>query len=405
MPDQTADQSNEQPLAGIRVLDIATILGGPVAATFLADFGAEVVKVEEPKTGDLLRQFGRSYKGVSLGWLQEARNKKAITLNLRTEKGQALLRQLAAKADVVVENFRPGTLEQWNLDYAALAALNPGLVMLHVSGYGQTGPYRRRGAFDRIVSAFAGLTYTSGFADGPPVRQSYPLADYMAAALGAFAIMMTLYHRDRSGGIGQEIDLALYEGLFRSSGAMLMAYEKFGQVPSRTGNSSPGVCPAGNYETADGVWVTIHAGTDALWRRICVLMQQPGLAEDPRYAASQDRQIRHKEVEGLVALFVSKQEATPLLAALEKAEVPAERLYTIADIAADPHYRARNIAHLDDARVGSINMIDVLPKLSRTPGRIRWAGPDKGQHNAEIYGSLLGLDADQLAALRRDGVI
>ncbi|HUN51818.1 MAG TPA: CoA transferase [Candidatus Sulfotelmatobacter sp.] len=400
-----ADRTDNLPLAGIRVIDIATILGGPVAATYLADFGAEVIKVEEPKTGDLLRQFGRSLNGVPLGWLQEARNKKSITLNLRSAEGQALLKRLVADADVVIENFRPGTLAQWNLDYPVLAKLNPRLVMLHVSGYGQTGPYRRRGAFDRVVSAFAGLTYTSGFADGPPVRQSYPVADYMAAALGAFAIMMVLYQRDRTGGPGQEIDLALYEGLFRSSGAMLLAYEKFGEVPTRTGNSSPGVCPAGNYQTADNIWVTIHAGTDALWRRIAGVMRQPELAEDPRYATSRDRQARHKEVEGLVALWVAKQPAASLLAALEQADVPAERLYTIADIAADPHYRERNIATLEDARVGALSMIDVLPKLSRTPGRVRWAGPDKGQHNGEIYGERLGLPPAELERLRRDGVI
>jgi crotonobetainyl-CoA:carnitine CoA-transferase CaiB-like acyl-CoA transferase len=405
MTAQSADQVDDLPLKGIRVLDIATILGGPVAGTFLADFGADVIKVEEPKTGDLLRQFGRSYEGVPLGWLQEARNKKSVTLNLRSDKGQALLKRLVAKSDVLIENFRPGTLAQWHLDYPILSAINPDLVMLHVSGYGQTGPYRRRGAFDRIVSAFAGLTYTSGFADGPPVRQSYPVADYMAAAIGAFAVMLALYHRGRTGGGGQEIDLALYEGVFRASGAMLLAFEKFGQVPGRTGNSSPGVCPAGNYQTADDVWITIHAGTDALWRRICVAMGQPELADDPRYATSRDRQSRHKEVEGLVALWVAKQPAAPLLAALEAADVPAERLYTIADISADPHYRARNIVHVDDPRVGPVTMIDVMPKLSKTPGRIRWAGPEKGAHNREIFAELLGLDSSAMQALADAGVI
>ena len=394
-----------QPLGGIRVLDLATVLGAPVAATLLGEFGADVIKVEEPTTGDVLRQFGPRYADRPLLWLQEARNKKSITLNLRLPAGQALLRRLAARADVVTENFRPGTLDGWGLGYESLARENPGLVVLRVSGYGQTGPYRHKGAFDRVASAFAGLTYVSGFPDGPPVRQGFALADYLAAAFGAYAVMLALYHRDRNGGGGQEIDLALYEGILRSSEGLLTAYQKLGTVRERSGNGNPGVCPAGNYRSRDGAWVVLNAGTDSLWERLARVMGGEGLAHDPRYARSQDRVARAGEVDGLVAAWTATLPAAELLRRLEEAGIPAEKLYSAADIAAAPHCRQRNIVEIDDPRVGPLAMVGVVPKLSRTPGRIRWAGPDKGQHNAEVYGGLLGLGAEDLATLQKDGVI
>lgn len=397
--------STEAPLAGIRVLDLATVLGAPVAATLLGEFGAEVIKVEEPTTGDLLRQFGPSYAGQPLVWLQEARNKKSITLNLRHPRGQAILRQLAKRSDVLTENFRPGTLDRWGCTYEALAQENPGLVVLRVSGYGQTGPYRHKGSFDRIASAFAGLTYTSGFPDGPPVRQSFALADYLAAAFGAYAVMLALYHRDRNGGGGQEIDLALYEGIFRGSEGMLTVYRKLGIVRERLGNRNPGVTPAGNYRAGDGAWVVINAGTDALWGRLAKVMGGDELARDPRYARSGDRVARADEVEELVAAWAETLPAAELLRRLETAQIPAERLYTVADIAADPHYLERSIVEIEDPRVGTLAMVGVIPKLSKTPGQIRWAGPDKGQHNAEVYGALLGFAAEDLEALRAEGVI
>jgi len=393
------------PLTGIRVLDLATILGAPVAATLLGEFGAEVIKIEEPTTGDLLRQFGPRAEGRPLLWLQEARNKKSITLDLRLPRGQEIFRRLAASVDVVMENFRPGTLDGWGLSYESLSRENPGLVMLRVSGYGQTGPYRAKGAFDRIASAFAGLTYTSGFPDGPPVRQSFALADYLAAAFGAYGVMVALWHRDRNGGGGQEIDLALYEGIFRSSEGMLTAYRKLGMVRERMGNQNPGVCPAGNYRTRDDAWVVVNAGTDALWARLAALMGRGELATDPRYAGSQARVARAGEVEGLVGAWVAAWPAAEVLRRLEGAGIPAEKLYTVADIAADPHYRERNIVEIDDPRVGAVAMVGVIPRLSRTPGVIRWAGPDKGQHNAEVYGGLLGLGPEDLASLGVEGVI
>ncbi len=397
------DDERPLPLAGIRVLDVATVLGAPVAATLLGEFGADVVKVEEPVTGDLLRQMGPRVDGRPLIWLQEARNKRSVTLNLRHARGQDLFRRLAARADVVTENFRPGTLEGWGLGYEALAATNPGLVMLHVSGYGRTGPYRAKGAFDRIASAFAGLTYTSGFPDGPPVRQSFALADYLTAAFGAYGVMVALWDREQNGGRGQEIDLALYEGVFRGSEGMLTAYRKLGVVRERMGNRNPGVCPAGNYRAADGAWIVVNAGTDSLWARMAELMG--GEACHERYARSADRIARGDEVEDLVTRWMATVPAAEALRRLEAIGVPAERLYSVADISADPHFQERNIVEIDDPRVGPIAMVGVVPRLTATPGEIRWAGPDKGQHTAEVYGEWLDLGPDELAALRADGVV
>jgi len=390
------------PLAGIRVIDISTVLGAPVAATLLAEFGADVVKVEEPTTGDLLRQFGQAVNGVPLNWMQEARNKKSITLNLRHVEGQELLKRLLADADVLVENFRPGTLDKWNLGPAVLRAVNPRLIVLRISGYGQTGPYRHKGAFDRVASAFSGLTFTTGYPDRPPLRQSFALADFLAASYGAYAVMLALYHRDARGGAGQEIDLALYEGILRSSESMVTAFTKLGVMRTRTGNRNLGVVPAGQYLTKDQVWLSMHAGTDALWGKLAKLIG--GKATDPKWKASRARQAEGDAVEALVENWVGTRESAALLVELDRAGIPAERLNTVADIVADPHIRARNLLEWNDPRTGPVTVIDVVPKLSATPGKMRWAGPDKGQHNDEIYGSL-GLDQAALARLKAAGII
>jgi crotonobetainyl-CoA:carnitine CoA-transferase CaiB-like acyl-CoA transferase len=389
-------------LDGVKVIDIATVLGAPVAATLLAEFGAEVIKVEEPRTGDLLRQFGAQKAGVPLAWLQEARNKKSVTLDLRQPEGQALLKRLLADADVLVENFRPGTLDQWGLGREALKSINPRLVVLRISGYGQTGPYAHKGAFDRVASAFAGLTGSSGYPDRPPVRQSFALADFLAASYGAFAVMLALYHRDVHGGPGQEIDLALYDPILRSSESMLTIYQQLGQIRGRTGNRNPGVVPAGQYATRDGRYVVAHAGTDALWAKLAVLIG--GAALDPAFKTAEGRRQAGDQVEALVEQWCAGFDAADLMAKLEAAGIPAARLNDAKDLIEDPHVRARNLVEWDDPRLGKVAMVDVVPKLSATPGRMRWAGPDKGAHNAEIW-ARLGLDAAEIEGLKEKGVI
>ncbi|WP_393059522.1 CaiB/BaiF CoA transferase family protein [Streptomyces sp. LN549] len=392
------------PLAGIRVLDLSTVLAAPVTATFLGDFGAEVVKIEEPARGDFTR--GTATGGRSPYWAQEARNKKSVTLDLRTERGRNLVRDLIPHFDVVITNFRPPTLRAWGLDPDTLSALAPDAVLVYVTGYGLTGPYSDRGSFDRIASAFAGLTHVTGDPDRPPVRSGYSTIDYMAAYLGAFSVVTALYHRDTRGGGGQVIDLALYEAGFRSSEDALTSYATTGRIRERLGNRNPQIVPASDFTTSDGRRVSLHAGTDPLFRRLAALMGTPELAEELRYAT---RAARAEHAEGLyaaIADWVATHTADDVTKLLSDADIPASPLMSIADIAVDPHYRERGtLVTVDDPEFGELPMVAPLPRMSRTPGSIRTTGPALGAHNAEIYQGLLGLDAEDYAALDADGVI
>jgi crotonobetainyl-CoA:carnitine CoA-transferase CaiB-like acyl-CoA transferase len=388
------------------VLDLATVMAGPVAATTLADFGAEVIKVEHPERGDTIRGLGGG-AGAELFWLQEGRNKRCVTLSLSHPEGQELLARLARQSDVLIESFRPGTMERWNLGPERLCAENERLVYVRVSGYGQTGPYSERGAFDRIAAAFSGVTYASGYADRPPVRPGYALADYMTASWNAFAIAMALYHRDAQGdGRGQVIDLALYEPLLRASEAAAVVYDRFGLVRERTGNRHPAAVPGGLYETADGAWLVLFAAPDHLFRRLAQAMERPELADDPRYQHAGQRRKHADELEAEVASWLADQSADEVLERLLDARVPAGRVNSIADVFADPHIAAReNLVAVADGRGEDVRMVGVIPKLSRTPGRIAHAGRALGADNAAVYGELLGLSEESIRALRERGVV
>ena len=396
------------PFDGVRVLDLATVMAGPVAATTLADFGADVIKVEEPTRGDTVRQL-RGGAGAGLFWLQEGRNKRCVTLDLRKPEGQQMLARLAEKSDALIESFRPGTMEAWGLGPERLCEENPRLVYARVSGYGQTGPYRERGSFDRVAAAFSGVTYASGYPDRPPVRAGFALADYMTATWTAFAIGMALYHRDRDGngeGRGQVIDLALYEPLLRASEATTVIYDRFGAVRERTGNRHPAAVPSGLYETRDGAYVTLFAAPDHLLQRLAGAMERPDLPEDPRFASPGARRRNAAELEKEVERWMAGLSAEEVLAKLERAKIPASRVNSIADLFADPHVAAReNIVSVADGSGGEIRMVGVLPKLSRTPGRIRHAGRALGADNAEVYAEILGLDLVEVDDLRKRGVI
>ncbi|MFJ7255138.1 CaiB/BaiF CoA transferase family protein [Streptomyces sp. NPDC098085] len=392
------------PLAGIRVLDLSTVLAAPVTATFLGDFGAEVVKVEEPVRGDFTR--GTKAGGRSPYWAQEARNKKSVTLDLRTERGRSLVRGLVPHFDVVITNYRPPTLRAWGLDPDSLRALAPDTVLVYVTGYGLTGPYSDRGSFDRIASAFAGLTYVTGDSDRPPVRSGYSTIDYMAAYLGAFSVVTALYHRDTSGGGGQVIDLALYEAGFRASEDALASYATTGRIRERLGNRNPQIVPASDFTASDGRRVSLHAGTDPLFRRLAALMGAPELADDPAYATRAARAEHAEELYGKIAAWVATHTADGLTELLSDAGIPASPLMNISDIAADPHYRERGtLVTVDDPDFGELPMVAPLPRMSKTPGSIRSTGPALGAHNAEVYRGLLGLSTDDLAALGADGVV
>lgn len=394
------------PLSGIRVLDLSSIIAAPVAATTLGDFGAEVVKVEEPGRGDFMRRSAAAPGGRSLQWVQDGRNKSSITLNLRKPEAREIVHRLLPHFDVLVTNFRPPTLRRWGLDPDAVRARHPRLVALYVTGYGLTGPYSDRGAFDRVASAFAGLTYVSGEADRPPVRTGYAVIDYMGAYAGAFGVVTALYNRDLRGGEGQVIDLALYEPGFRASEDAMMAYSVTGKVRERSGNTNPKVVPAADFETADGRRVSIHAGTEALLRRLGALMGRPGLCEDPRFATHADRVTNQEALYAMIADWVRGQALDALMPRLVAADIPASPLMSIADIAADPHFRERGtIVPVEDEEFGEVLMAAPVPRMSETPGAIRTLGPALGSGNEAVYGGMLGMSRQEIDALRAAGTI
>lgn len=398
--------SSPLPLAGIRILDIGTRIAAPFAATLLGDFGAEVIKVELPGRGDFMRSIGPFADGYSLWWAVEGRNKKSITLDLRQPRGQDLFRRLVATADVVVENFQPGTLEAWGLGYDALAAINPDLILTRASVYGQTGPYRDRPGLDRNGIGFGGLLYLTGYPDRPPVRPGIIISDYLTAVFNALAIMIALYHRDRHRGGGQAVDLALYESVFRILEHTLPAFDRLGIVREREGNRLRNSAPLDNWETKDGEFICIVAAGDALFPRLARAMGREDLLRDPRFVSLAERAANGEAINAIVGAWCRAHTAAEIEAVLLAAEVPVTRAYSIADIAADPHYAAReDLVTVDDPTIGPVRMPAVYPRLSATPGRIARGAPRLGEHNDEIYGGLLGLSAREITQLRADGVI
>jgi crotonobetainyl-CoA:carnitine CoA-transferase CaiB-like acyl-CoA transferase len=396
-----------QALEGLRVLDIATFVAAPFCGTILADFGAEVIKIEQPDGGDSLRAFGtRTECGDSLVWLSEARNKKTMTLNLKAPDGARLFRDLVAQSDVVLENFRPGTLEKWGLGFDELLKVNPRLVMLRVSAYGQTGPKRHEPGFARIAHAFGGLAFLAGEAGGPPVVPgSTSLADYISGLWGAVGVLIAVHHV-RNGGPGQFIDIGLYESVFRLLDEMVPAFAKFGTVRTRMGADTVNVAPHSHYQTADGQWIALACTNDRMFRRLAEVMGRPDLGTSPRYATSADR-VRHRdEVNGFVADWVRLLPLTQVLACCAEGGVPCGPVYSVADIFADAQYQARgNIIEVDDARVGKLSIPAALPRLSATPACFRHTGRALGQDTGDILASMLGLDAGAVSRLRAGGVI
>ena len=392
-------------LAGIRVLDIATFVAAPFCGTILGDFGAEVIKVEQPRGGDALRQFGTVTEcGDTLVWLSEARNKKTVTLDLRKPEGAALFRRLVAQADVVLENFRPGTLEKWGIGYDALSEINPRLVMLRISAYGQTGPKRDEPGFARIAHAFAGLSFLAGEADGPPVVPgSTSMADYISGMWGAIGVLIALRERDKSGH-GQVIDLGLYESVFRLLDELAPAYAKYGTVRTRMGADTVNVVPHSHYQSGSGEWVALACTSDKMFERLAAVMNQPELAA--LYPTSAIRVAHRVGVNAIVAHWVASH---PLAAVLEQTRaggVPCAEIYSIKEIMQDPQFRAReNLLRVNDPRVGELLLPAPVPKMSRTPPTFRHAGRALGADNRSVYAELLGLGEAELQAHIAAGVI
>jgi crotonobetainyl-CoA:carnitine CoA-transferase CaiB-like acyl-CoA transferase len=396
------------PLAGVRVLELGTLLAGPFVGRLLGDFGAEIIKAEPPGQGDPLREWGPDrYKGRSLWWPVQSRNKKLITLNLRDPRGQDLCRRLAAESDVLVENFRPGTLERWGLGPDELHGLNPRLIVARVSGYGQSGPYADRAGFASVGEAMGGLRYINGFPDQPPPRTGISLGDSLAAMFATQGILMALHHREAHGGGGQVVDASILESCFALLESMVPEYDRLESVRQPSGTVLGHVAPSNVYESKDGKWVVIAANAENLWQRLCKTIGRPDLLEDPRFETHRTRGENMQELDAIIGDWAAQHDAVEIDRILNDARVVCGPVYTIADIFADPHYRARDmLIPMEDPELGELMAPGIVPKLSETPGAAAFTGSWKlGDRNAEVYGGLLGLSDDELGELADGGVI
>jgi crotonobetainyl-CoA:carnitine CoA-transferase CaiB-like acyl-CoA transferase len=393
-----------RPLAGLRVLEMGALIAGPFCAKILGEFGADVVKIEPPGTGDALRKWRYLRDGTSVWWHVQSRNKRSVAVDLRTPDGQAIARKLAVAADIVVENFRPGTLEDWGLGYDALAGENPGLVMVRISGYGQTGPYHERPGFGVIGEAMGGLRYVTGTPDRPPARTGISIGDTLAALYGVIGAMMALETRRRTG-CGQVVDVALYEAVFSVMESLLPEFDAFGAVRERTGSILPGIAPTSAYRCRDDSYVLIAANGDSIFRRLCRAMGRDDLAADATLAHNEGRAARQHWLDGEIEAWSSARTPEAVLAAMAAAEVPASKICTIADIAADPHYAAREMirqVRLSDG--ATLKVPGVVPKLSATPGDFAGGGPALGEHTDAVLREL-GYDDAAIADLRARRVV
>jgi len=400
----TTDTTPPRPLAGLRVLEMGALIAGPFCTKILAEFGADVVKIEPPGHGDPLRKWRYMKDGTSVWWHVQSRNKRSITVDLRRPDGQAIARALAERADIVVENFRPGTLEEWGLGYDALAARNPGLVMVRISGYGQTGPYHERPGFGVIGEAMGGLRHVTGTPDRPPSRVGVSIGDTLSALYGVIGAMFALEHRRKSGS-GQVVDVALYESVFSVMESLLPEFDAFGAVRERTGSILPGIAPTSAYRCNDGTYVLIAGNGDSIFRRLCGAMGRDDLAADPALAHNDGRAAKQAWLDEEIERWTSARTPDDVLAAMTRADVPASRIYSIRDIVADAHYQARGmIREIRTSAGGSLKVPGVVPKLSATPGDFAGGGPRLGEHTDDVLREL-GYADSAIAELRARGIV
>lgn len=389
-----------QPLAGVKVVELGSLIAGPFAARICAEFGAQVTKVESPDGGDPLRKWRKLYEGTSLWWFVQARNKRSITLNLKQEAGREVLLKLLAEADILIENFRPGVLEKLGLGWEVLHALNPKLVMLRLSGFGQSGPMKDQPGFGAVGESMGGLRYITGFEDRPPVRTGISIGDSIAALWGVIGALMALRQREVNGGSGQVVDVALYEAVFAMMESMVPEFDVFGFIRERSGNIMPGITPSSIHTCADGRHIQIGANGDAIFQRFMRAIDRADLADAPDLADNAGRDLRRDELYGVIDRWAGSLPLDQVEATLLAAEVPASRIFSAADMFADPQYLAREMflsARLPDGK--PFRMPGIVPKLSDTPGAVNWVGPQLGEHNAEVLAEL-GYDATQIDALR-----
>lgn len=398
------NETKKMPLEGVRVIDIGTLFAGPWIATYMADFGAEVIKIEHPR-GDSLRNFASQKDGVSLWWKLASRNKKSITCNISSPEGQEILRKLCENADVLVENFRPGTMERWGFSWESLHALNPKLILARTSGFGQKGPYAQRPGFGTVAEAMSGFAHITGFPDGPPTLPPFALADGISALCGTYAVMMALYHRDVHDAPGQEIDIAIYEPITMVLGPQPLEYDQLGYVQMRTGNAIPFAAPRNAYRCKDGRYVVISASAENIFKRVMRAVGREDLGDDPRMVTQAGRVAHMAELDDAIQLWIGEHTLEETIAHFEEHECALGPIYDVAQFMADPHVQAREtITTVEDDELGPIKMQNVIPRLGGSPGAIRWAGPPMGKHTDEVLEGI-GYDASALAALRDKGVI
>jgi len=403
--DQAKHAPTLKPLAGVRVIELGALIAGPYAAAILGQFGAEVIKIEPPKNGDGLRTWRKLHDGTSLWWRSQSRNKKSVTVDLKASRGQEIVRRLVRDADVVIENFRPGALEAWHLGWDELSEVNPNLIMVRISGYGQTGPYRERPGFAAIAESMGGLRYVTGYPDRPPVRAGVSIGDTLAGLYGVIGALLAMHHLKVNGGRGQFIDVALYEAVFGVMESLIPEYAAFGHVRERSGASLPGISPSSTYPCRDGRYVIVAGNGDSIFKRLMHAIGRPDLADDPRLARNDGRAQHNDMLDEAIAAWTRQHDLPHVLRVLEDAQVPSGPIYTAADIHADPHYAARGMIEQHTLADGTpIAIPGIVPKLSATPGGTSWLGPDLGAHTDEVLAAI-GIAGDELAQLRRDGVV
>ncbi|KRW59324.1 CaiB/BaiF CoA transferase family protein [Pseudomonas sp. TTU2014-080ASC] len=394
-----------KPLAGLKVVELGTLIAGPFASRICAEFGAEVIKVESPDGGDPLRKWRKIYEGTSLWWFVQARNKQSLTLNLKHESGRDILKKLLADADILIENFRPGVLEKLGLGWDVIHALNPNLVMVRLSGFGQTGPMKDQPGFGAVGESMGGLRYITGFEDRPPVRTGISIGDSIASLWGVIGALMALRQREVNGGKGQVVDVALYEAIFAMMESMVPEFDVMGFIRERTGNIMPGITPSSIHTSADGKHVQIGANGDAIFKRFMQAIGRNDLADAPDLASNDGRDQRRDELYGVIDRWVNSLPLDQVMATLQQAEVPASRIYSVEDMFSDPQFLARDMllsSKLPDGK--TFKMPGIVPKLSDTPGEVEWIGPELGEHNHSIL-SQLGYSPEQISQLKSSGAI
>jgi len=397
--------TNQLPLQGVKVIELGALIAGPYAGSLLAQFGAELIKIESPGEGDPLRKWRKLYKGTSLWWYSQSRNKKSVTVNLKAEKGQQIVRELVKEADIVIENFRPGALEAWGLGWEDLSRINPALIMVRISGYGQTGPYRHRPGFAATTESMGGLRYLTGYPDRPPVRVGVSIGDTLASLYGTIGALLAMHHLKVNGGKGQYIDVALYEAVFGVMESLIPEYSVFKYVRERTGASLPGISPSNTYPCKDGRYVIIAGNGDGIFKRLMHAIGRRDLAEDPRLAHNDGRVQHNDRLDEAISAWTTQHDLEQVLKVLDEASVPSSRIYTAADIYEDPHYRARDMIQSFSLPDGQpVDLPGIVPKLSETPGETCWLGPELGAHTEEVLASI-GITGPAFQELKAQGVV